>query len=279
MCNTFCSRLSLLLVIFLGLRPLGLSAQTVTAASAPSHDGPAWSFTLGQLHAAVDSRLKGTSQSGVLLSVDAERDLGLPAQAVEPWSRIEYRINPDWHVYGEYFDNRRSGSVMRYTTVKLFGWLPLVVGTRYQTDLRFTHYRLGAGYTLLRTNAFEGGISAGLDVLDAQLDMRTTTAPLAVAPTLKGVVPLPTLGLFARYRLTPNDSLIFRTEGLPLRIRQYKVATAQIFAAYEHELPFGLGLGLGYLSHDFLLATDEPGRARDGRYSYTSRMVYVTARF
>jgi hypothetical protein len=242
-------------------------------------DEDSGAFVVGWLQTRIDFRLKGTRGSGSTFDVDAERDLGLPVNDDLPWLRAEYRLNDRWHLYGEYFDTKRRGTILRQSTVMIFGFLPLVVGMRYQTDLRITNYRLGARHAFFNGDRFDAGVNIGLDVLDAKVSARTTTLPLIKAESQEVVVPLPSLGFFGRYRLSDKGRLLAQVDGLPVRAGHYEANATHCFAAYEHNLEWGARAGIAYLRHDFHLQGDKPNRQRDAHYGYQGPLIYLSVDF
>ena len=161
------SRSRILIRRLIALVALGLSISVPEADAGAGEGGrsTSWTLSAGGILSNTNSKVSGFNSAGNPIDVDAERDLGLPRSTGEAWFRLEYRLNDDWWFYGEFLRTQRSGTILRQTKLLLFGFLPLVIGTRYQTRLRLDNYSLGAGYPIISNGHCRADITDGREIL------------------------------------------------------------------------------------------------------------------
>lgn len=248
------------------------AAQT----AAPALNQSVW-LQLGALRASADSTARldrpGSGQAGT--DVNLERDLGLSDRRTLGSMLLGWRSPTGWRGELEYFAlSRQARSRVLASDIR---WGDTVYPASVDVDSTVDSkvMRIGAGYSYLRTPNAELGVVAGLHVTRFNVTLVGEgqvgdSGPITVRREHKSAtVPLPTIGAFGTWGLSPSWLLAARADVLRLKLRGYDGRLVNVSADVIYRLTPNVGLGGGYRLVDYRLS--------GSRSDYTGRFEYRVA--
>lgn len=257
-------------------------AQSENAAFNPVLDDT-FTIRLGASFEQVDTQAaKFDPAQGVGADIDLEQ-LGLDDNDVSLFLNARWRFSERWHLGLSYYGTDRSGSRTVDREIR-FGELVVpidgVVNTSFSADI----YVLDLGYSFFKTSRAEFGARFGVHLADldvalsgrgniGQSDVNLGTAS---ADTL---APLPNIGLFGLYALTPKLAVSGMLGYFSLDYQEYDGEVTVASAALDYRLTDTFGLGLGYSLLDFNLDVDEDIFDEHYEFEFNGPVVYLSAGF
>lgn len=224
---------------------------------------------------ATDPRLRGTKLS-------LEGDLGLRAHKGTPYALLGARLGDRWRLEFEYYALRRSGS---RTIGRDVQWddRTFPISTRLDASFESTIYRLTAGWSFLRSPQGEAGVAIGLHTTDFKLSLAGQAAIGATAALTADrrdqFVPLPTVGVYGTYALTPEWMLRGRVDFLPLRSDRYEGSLTNLMAAVDWRFAKNLSVGVGYRLVNYQVELSRSRFNGELNYRFHGPTVYLSAAF
>lgn len=153
-------------------------------------------------------------------------------------------------------------------------------------DSRFdsTIYRLGVGYSLLRTPQWEAGMTLGLHVTDFTivLDGQGSVNGSAVSRRREerdATLPLPTIGAYASVELTPRWHAAGRVSLFSMKARGFDGRLVDLQASVVYRVNPNAGVGIGYRYDDYRLASTRSSNKGRLEYEFRGPQVFAEAAF
>lgn len=241
-----------------------LIAGTVAAsAGEPDHQGTVASyftdrygleigakFTTNDTRARADSSTKDRGTT-----IDLEDGLGLDDNSYIPVLHAYWRMTKRWRLDLSYARLHRDGERSAETNIE-WGDLDFAANARLASDFNLDVFKFSAGYTFYQTERAEAGLSAGLVVsrYEAGLSGALLVGGFATE-SYKFPAPLPTIGLYGAYALTPKLLLRGRVDyfDIDIGIDGWDVGgrILDVHASVEYQLRRHLSLGAGYRYLDY----------------------------
>jgi hypothetical protein len=162
----------------------------------------------------------GTNASG-------EDDYGLARNKPAFGLAFMKRIGEGWRIDLEYMEQRRTANGVPLRRAIDADGGTYAAGTRVNTRMALSSLRIAGGYTLLRQDATEFGVSFGGIVNSYDLDVGTQSVPLLSASSANAQA---SLGLYASAAVSPSWRLQGRFEAGPQN-RQLNLGGSWRFAA------------------------------------------------
>ncbi len=225
--------------------------------------------------------------------VNLERELGLTPSHTSADILARVRLADRWIIEGEYFRVGRK-ETKRVEREISFGDHTFDVGADVEGKLSITSYRLVAGYSLIKTSHAEVGAALSLYVSDigASLSGHAHVDGIAVGVSsgrYSAPIPLPAIGLYAHYALTPSWLVSGRIDYMDLSLSTAKWFRNDIKdiggyvlsfeASTEYRLFDNLGVGVGYRRVEVDLWAKSSGfRGRSG-YTFSAPTAFVRIDF
>jgi len=234
-----------------------------------------WTIELGGYAPNVDTTAYLNSISGRGTTVNFEQDLNLDDRKVNLTVAGKVRLGDRWRIEAEYFGLNRSGSEAINRTVS---WgnntypIGVVVSSTFDTDI----YRLSGGYSFIKNDQAELGIALGLHATDFRISLAATGFG---AQTADAFAPLPTVGLYGSYALSPRWLLSGRVDYFSLDYNDYdgSLVNTQAGIDYRFTRNFGVGLGYRYIDYDLSVAKS---RFNGGvEYKFSGPVFYFVGSF
>ncbi|SNT04382.1 Outer membrane protein beta-barrel domain-containing protein [Sphingomonas laterariae] len=200
-------------------------------------------------------RVASTGSQDIGTDIDLESDLDLDKNEVLPSVFVGARLGGNFSVSAEYYALTRKGerAIERDITFRDVVYpVGASIATKFDTDV----YRLTLGYAFVRNDNFELGASLGLHATKFKIELRGegNVGGVGGATQVRGedvLAPLPTIGLFTAFEVTPGVTLNARVDYLSLSIGDYdgRLLNAQAGAAYRFTDNVGIGVMYRYVDY------------------------------
>ena len=236
---------------------------------------------IGGFWASIDSDLRVDNQAlGVEgTRIDFENHLGLDKSRTLPKVTGGARISERFRLEGDYFRLGRSGELVILESLRIDDTV-YPIGATVRTNFRTDIYRVAVGYSLIRNEQGEFGVSAGV---------HQSRGKFKVAATLLGGTlleerrsksfPLPNVGLFGNMHLFGPVSLQASADAFSMKAGNYKGSLIDAHLGLEARLLKNAGIGAGYRYAGYRLKADKSDWRGKLSYSYSGPMVYVELAF
>lgn len=234
-----------------------------------------WTLEIGAYSPTVDTTAHLNGPLGNGTTVNFEEDLNLKDRKTSATILGKVRIGDRWRIEAEYFGLDRSGSRSINRTIT---WgddvypIGITVSSTFDTDI----FRLSGGYSFVKNDTAEVGIALGLHATDFRLSLGATGVGSQQADAL---APLPTVGLYASYALSPRWLISGRVDYFSLDYDEYdgSLVAAQGGIDYRFTRNFGIGLGYRYIDYDL---TVTKARFNGGvEYRFSGPVLYLVGSF
>ena len=234
-------------------------------------------FTLevGAYAPTVKTTARFDSTLGPGTSVSFEDDLGLDDRKVQASVLGKLRLGQRWRIEGEYFALNRSGSRAINKTINWGGNtypIGIVVDSEFDSDI----YRLSVGYSFIKDTQAELGIALGLHVTDFTMSIAGANVGRRTGDAL---APLPTIGLYGSYALTPRWLLSGRVDFFSFSYNDYDGSLVNAVAAVDYRFTRNFGLGLGYRYVDYDLDVTRSSFSGGVKYEFSGPVLYLVGSF
>lgn len=204
---------------------------------------------------------------------DFESELGLAERKTLGQLLIGARLSERWRSEFEYFSLRRSASRALATSIVVDDTtfpVAAVIDSEFDSKV----YRLGFGYSFLKTPAFEGGLAFGAHVTDFRIALGGQGSAGGGAVTVRreqrdATVPLPTIGVYGSVAFSPSWQLAARADLFSLESGGYDGRLLNLQANLIVRFSPTLGIGLGYRLNDYRVTATRGDF--NGRFEYEFR--------
>lgn len=222
-----------------------------------------------------------------------EDDLGLEASQTTFDTMVRLRVFDRWMIEGAYFNVNRKRTVSAKREIR-FGDHTFDAGGSLTGDIDIVSYRLAVGYAFYKDTRAEIGAAASLYVTDfgASLSGRATVDGVDAGfstGTYSAPVPMPAIGLYAHYALTPRWLVSGRMDYIDFDISTSKWFGADLEDVGGHVLAFevsteyrlldNIGVGIGYRRMDVDLSAEAVGLDGKAGYSFSAPTAFVRVDF
>lgn len=262
----------------LGIAILAVAAPT--AASAEVAGDKAW-LDVGGFWASIDSDLRIDNQAlGIEgTRIDFEGDLGLDSSRALPKITAGIRLGPRFRIEGDFFRLGRNGELVIDETLRIDDTV-YPIGASVRTKFRTNIYRIGIGYSLVKSDQGEFGVSAGVHMSKGKFNIQAN----ALGGTLleegrSKSFPLPNVGLFGNVHLFGPVSLQASADAFKMKAGNYKGSLVDGHLALEARLLKNVGVGAGYRYAGYKLRADKSDWRGKLSYSYSGPMAYAELAF
>src|SRR5512134_2641908 len=168
-----------------------------------------WSIQLGLYTPNVDTSARLNGAGGLLgTEINFEEDLGYAERNDMPAILGSVRLGERWKVEAEYLSLRRDNSRALSRTIN-WGDNSYTVGTTVTSEFSSDIFRVSGGYSFIKDAQKELGVTFGFHVTDFNISISASSIG---SDTGEALAPLPTLGLYGAYALTPKWLLSGRVD-------------------------------------------------------------------
>lgn len=186
-----------------------------------------------------------------------EDDLDFEDRPTLPYALMNLRVGERWRIEAEYLTlSRDKTTVYDGAGINLPGYGVIPNSASVTTELATDIYRLGIGYSFLKSPENEVGVALGAHVTTFELDIQSSLG-LGVPVKKDTLAPLPTLGLYGYHAFSPKWLLSGRADLFALQYEDYSGHLANVNASLEYQLTKHVGIGLGYRYVDLNLKAEK----------------------
>lgn len=209
--------------------------------------------------------------------IDMERDLGIDDNNIIPRIDMYYRFNDKHRIDFSWFNVDRSGTRTIGLEFKV-GDQTFAANSVIETSIETSFYKLAYVYSFYRNEKVELAISAGLNIVEYDIELNDKTNNKFSAADV--TAPLPVFGLRMDYAITPRWLVHYRLETFFIDIKD-KFSGSLIDSAIGTEYRLFKNVGLGLELSSFIFDADVTSTKYTGGLtdSYNGINLYVAAYF
>jgi hypothetical protein len=232
----------------------------------------------------IDTTVSVSSNNGAVgTEIDLESDLKLRDRKTLPAFFAGARIGDHWSIIGEYYALNRGGStsVGRAITFDNVTYdAGRSVSSTFDTDV----YRVAVGYSFVRTDRLDLGGAVGLHVTQFKIGLSGEghVGAASIQSEVRqrdALAPLPTLGLYGAYQVTPRLVVGGRVDYLSLKISDYDGRLVNAQASLSYRVFENIGIGAMYRYVDYDLNVDKARWNGEIAYKFKGPAVFLQAAF
>lgn len=255
----------------LGAAAAGSSALFALPAHAQALDDDFW-IEVSAYRASIETRVQVSSIAGNTsgTDIDGESDLGLDESELLPMVHAGARFDGNWMIGAEYFRLHRdtTNTLARdivYDDVAYSASASVTTG--FDTDI----YRFTIGHAFIRNQDLEVGGAVGIHATDVEASIEGegrvggSSAELT-RRSRQFLAPLPTIGLFASFRIAPRLTAGGRIDYLSLSFGDYDGRLINAQASLSYRLLGNVGIGAAYRLVNYRVGVEK--ERYTGRFSY-----------
>jgi len=267
---------------------LGLAAGALTVAAAPSAhaqtlDDRYW-LEVQAFWPDIDTSVSVAGNGGIIgTKIDLESDLKLKDRKSLPAVIGGARIGDRWSVIGEYYALNRSASASASRDIT-FDDVTFNAGASISSEFNTDVYRLAVGYSFVHNDKVDFGAALGLHVtqFEVGLDGQGHIGSAAVQSQVRkrdALAPLPTLGLFGGYQVTPRLLVGGRVDYLSLKVSDYDGRLINAEARLSYRVFKNVGIGAMYRYVDYDLDIEKDRWNGEIAYKFKGPAIFLQAAF
>ena len=221
-----------------------------------------------------------TARPGTTISLEDELDL--TDRKGTPYLDLGMRLGENWRIEFEYYQLNRSST---HTITRQIDWgdTSFPIGATLNTTFDSTIYRLTGGWSFVKNQQAEAGVSFGLHVTDFKTQLSGQgTGPLGLGFQREAhdqLVPLPTLGLFGTYMATPQLALRGRVDYLSLAYQDYDGRLINWMGMLDWRFTKNFGAGVGYRYVDYRVSATKTNFNGEVQYKFKGPTLFVNLGF
>jgi hypothetical protein len=250
-------------------------AATPQVASAERPGDHAW-IDVGGFLADVDSHLRIDNQNLDIegTHVDFEHHLGLDSNRLLPKVSAGIRIGSRFRVEADYFRLSREARITLTESLTIDDTV-FPVSADVHTEFDTNIYRVAVGYSLIRQDKAELGISAGVHATKAEFRIEADAVGQGLEEHRSKFVPLPNVGLYGNVDLFGPIALQGSVDAFKLKAGDYKGSLLDGQLALEARLARHFGVGLGYRYAVYRVKADKHDWRGKLTYDYSGPVAYL----
>lgn len=215
--------------------------------------------------------------------IDMESDLDLDKNETLPALYAGARLGKRWVVAGEYYGLDRTGSRTIERDINFDG-ATFPVGVEVSSKMQSDIYRLTVGYAFIRTDRAELGAAIGLHATNFEIALQgDTDVGIGVIRQQDSkrtfLAPMPTVGVFGTFELTPKLILTGRADYLSLDVGDYDGSILNAQAAIAYKVTDMIEVGAAYRYVDYGLDVDKGRYTASVDYDFKGPAVFIRAGF
>lgn len=215
--------------------------------------------------------------------IDLESDLKLKDRKSLPAIYAGARFGDHWSIIGEYYALNRSGSASASRDLT-FDDVTFPAGASISSQFDTNVYRLAVGYSFIRNDKTDVGVSLGLHATDfkVELEGQGHIGSAAISSQTRkrdALAPLPTLGVYGAYQVTPKLLLGGRVDYLSLKVSDYDGRLVNAEARLSYRVFENVGVGVMYRYVDYDLNIDKERWNGEVAYKFKGPAIFLQAGF
>ena len=264
----------------------GASAQTNERIS------PSFWLRGAVFHARIDSSLRvdyvGSPEFGLPgagTTLDFEDDLGLPRNQTRGDVLLGVRLFDRGRIELQNYSLRRSGTKQLLDDSVVVNGITYSAQAQLTTSFESEVTRLGLGYSFLKTPTAEAGVLLGVQFTRYRLALVgegriNNEPPASRSVEERDSGPLPTVGVYGSFALSPNWSLHMHADYLPVDSKRLRGGLGMAELNLYRQLTPNFAAGVGVRHVQYKLDRKSSGELSGTfEYRFTGPQVMVEAAF
>ena len=248
-----------------------VAAPEVAGAETPNDK--AW-LDAGVFHANINSHLRlGNESLGIEgTDVDFEKDLALDSSRWMPKVSAGVRFLKRFRLEGDYFRLNRDGDRLLSHSITIDDSV-FQVSAHVRSNFRTNIYRVGVGYSVVKQDNAELGVSIGAHVTSAKFRIGVLNGALEEHRSKSA--PLPNVGVYGSVRVWGPLAVQGNVDAFKLRVGKFKGTLLDGQLGLNYRLMKNLGIGAAYRYAHYKIQART--KSWDGTlwYTYKGPMAYV----
>lgn len=235
----------------------------------------------------------GTASGRIGTRLSFEDHLGFDSSKATFDVLLRYRLSDRWMIEGAYFGAPRNSAASMSRTIE-FGKYSFNAGAALNADLGIGSYRFALGYAFHKSHDLEVGAALTTYVSDFSAALRGNAWIGNLSTGFQteryhAPAPVPAIGLYAHYALSPRWLISGRADFMDLNISRFAMfgidlrdvdgRVVSLEASTEYRLFDNLGLGVGYRYMDVALGATTSGLRGSVGYAISAPTVFARASF
>jgi opacity protein-like surface antigen len=235
-----------------------------------------WNIQLGVYTPNVSTTAHLNGAGGrVGTEVNFEDDLGYTDRKNMPAVLASVRLGERWRIEAEYLSLKRENAHTLERTIS-WGDNSYTLGTVVNSEFRSDIFRLSGGYSFVRDAQKEFGFAFGLHTTD----FKTSIAAAGIGSDTGDVLaPLPTIGLYGAYALTPKWLVSGRVDVFSLSYDAYDGSLTNATIGIDYRFFRNIGLGAAYRYIDYDLKVTKSSFNGGLNYRFSGPLLYAVSSF
>ena len=204
-----------------------------------------------------DTTFSASPFGGAGVIIDYQKDLGGEDGDTIPRIDAQYRFNERHRVDFTAFSIDRKGTRTLAIDIEIDG-VDYQVGETIDSEIKYTLYRLGYGYSFYHSSRVELTLTAGLNITSYDLSFALEDG--SKAETAGVTVPLPVFGLRMGYAITPKWSVNYVSEAFFIELDDSfrgAILNYELNTEYRLFSHFAVGAGLARIGVDAEVDDDD----------------------
>lgn len=229
------------------------------------------------------ARIDATATARPGSSISLEDELDLSDRKGTPYVDLGMRLGENWRIEFEYYQLNRTATKTITRQID-FGDSSFAAGAVLTSTFDSTIYRLTGGWSFVKTQQAEAGLSFGLHITDFKTQLSGQGTGILTGAGFQReahdqLVPLPTVGLYGTYMATPQLALRGRVDFLSLKYQDYDGRLMNWMAMLDWRFTKNFGAGVGYRYVDYKLEATKTDFTGEVRYTFKGPTIFVNAAF
>jgi hypothetical protein len=215
--------------------------------------------------------------------IDFESDLDLEDSEALPSFSAGWRAMKRLIIGGDYYALDRSGTRTLSRDI-VFEDATFPASATVSSSMSSNIYRLTAGWAFIQNDQWEAGAALGLHMTDFEttIEGEASIGGATATTTRRGrdfLAPLPTIGAFANWQVTPKVTVNGRVDYMSLEVGDYDggVTNAQISASYRFTRNFGVGVMYRFVDYGVDINKDD--WSGELEYEFSGPAIYAELAF
>jgi hypothetical protein len=230
-------------------------------------------------HIDSDLRVDNTALGIEGSRIDFENDLGLDSSRALPKITAGVRLGPRFRLEGDFFRLGRNGELVIDEVLRIDDTV-YPIGASVRTKFRTNIYRIGIGYSLVKTDQGEFGVSAGVHMSKGKFNIQANALGGSLLEEGRNKsFPLPNVGVYGNVHLWGPVSLQANADAFKMKAGNYKGALFDGHVALEARVLKNVGIGAGYRYAGYKLTADKSDWHGKLTYGYSGPMAYLELAF
>jgi len=224
---------------------------------------------VGPLWADADATIKTADQKSKLTEKFGAEEVDFSIFAL-------WRITPEFRLEASYSGVESTGTDSLDSEIDL-GLVSIPAGFRLDGSFETEIIRVAAGYAFSRSESYELGVDFGINFTTVKTSLRATVPGLPPVDVVSLDVsePLPTIGLFFNYAISPKWYLNSRAGAFAFDIGDIDGTIYDFAGGLEYRPWERAGLGLGYFFNSADVTITAGGEKTDVEWEYKGPLLYL----